>query len=99
MTVSAGRRSPSSRVVVLALARPLGGYMTRVFAGERTFLSPVLRPGRARLLPRSPASTRAQEQDWLTYALAMLVFSIVGLPRRSMRCCGCRASCRSTRRA
>jgi K+-transporting ATPase ATPase A chain len=31
-------------VVVIAIARPLGGYMTRVFSGERTFLSPVLNP-------------------------------------------------------
>jgi K+-transporting ATPase ATPase A chain len=30
-------------VIVVALTRPLGGYMTRAFAGERTFLSPVLR--------------------------------------------------------
>ncbi len=30
--------------IVIALTRPFGGYMTRVFAGERTFLSPVLRP-------------------------------------------------------
>ena len=30
--------------IVVALAKPLGGYMTRVFNGERTFLSPVLRP-------------------------------------------------------
>ena len=30
--------------IVVALVKPLGWYMTRVFAGERTFLSPVLRP-------------------------------------------------------
>ena len=30
--------------IVVALVKPLGGYMTRVFNGERTFLSPVLRP-------------------------------------------------------
>lgn len=29
--------------IVLALAKPLGGYMTRVFNGERTFLSPCSR--------------------------------------------------------
>ncbi len=31
-------------VVVILLVKPLGGYMTRVFNGERTFLSPPLRP-------------------------------------------------------
>ena len=35
-------------VIVILITRPLGGYMTRVFAGERTFLWPVLRPDRAR---------------------------------------------------
>ena len=30
--------------IIVALVKPLGGYMTRVFNGERTFLSPVLRP-------------------------------------------------------
>ncbi len=30
--------------IVVALTPVVGGYMTRVFAGERTFLSPVLRP-------------------------------------------------------
>ena len=31
-------------VIVIAITRSFGGYMTRVFAGERTFLNPVLRP-------------------------------------------------------
>ena len=35
--------------IVVALAKPLGGYMTRVFNGERTFLSPALRPVEAAL--------------------------------------------------
>ena len=35
--------------IVVALVPPLGGYMTRVFNGERTFLSPVLRPVEAAL--------------------------------------------------
>jgi potassium-transporting ATPase potassium-binding subunit len=30
--------------IVVAITKPLGGYMTRVFQGERTFLHPVLRP-------------------------------------------------------
>ena len=29
-------------VIVVAITRPFGAYMTRVFAGERTFLSPLL---------------------------------------------------------
>ena len=34
--------------ILIAIVPPLGAYMTRVFNGERTFLSPILRPGRAR---------------------------------------------------
>jgi K+-transporting ATPase ATPase A chain len=30
--------------VIVIFTRPFGGYMTRVYAGERTFLSPILRP-------------------------------------------------------
>ena len=63
--------------VVLALARPLGGYMTRVFTGERTFLSPVLAPVE-RGLYRVAGIDARQEQHWLTYALAMLVFHVLG---------------------
>ncbi|NEU13140.1 potassium-transporting ATPase subunit KdpA [Methylobacterium sp. BTF04] len=64
-------------VVVLALVRPLGGYMTRVFTGERTFLSPVLAPVE-RGLYRVAGINSAQEQHWLAYALAMLAFHVLG---------------------
>ena len=30
--------------IIVAITPPLGAYMTRVFNGERTFLSPILRP-------------------------------------------------------
>ncbi|TXN23584.1 potassium-transporting ATPase subunit KdpA [Methylobacterium sp. WL9] len=63
--------------VVLALARPLGGYMTCVFTGERTFLSPVLAPVE-RGLYRVAGIYARQEQHWLTYALAMLAFHVLG---------------------
>ncbi|WP_027173411.1 potassium-transporting ATPase subunit KdpA [Methylobacterium sp. 10] len=63
--------------VVLALARPLGGYMTRVFTGERTFLSPVLAPVE-RGLYRVAGINSAQEQHWLAYALSMLAFHVLG---------------------
>ena len=63
--------------VVLALARPLGGYMTRVFTGERTLLSPVLAPIE-RGLYRVAGINSAQEQHWLAYALSMLAFHVLG---------------------
>ena len=57
--------------------KPLGGYMTRVFAGERTFLSPVLRPVE-RGIYRLCGVDEKQEQHWVTYAVAMLLFSLAG---------------------
>jgi K+-transporting ATPase ATPase A chain len=63
--------------VVAALTVPLGGYMTRVFAGERTFLSPVLRPVEA-LLYRLGGIDETREQHWITYTIAMLIFHLGG---------------------
>ena len=57
--------------VVLALVKPLGGYMTRVFAGERTFLSPLLRPVENLLYRVAGVDRRA---------------SSIGLPIRSPCC-------------
>ena len=64
-------------VVITLLVKPLGGYMTRVFAGERTFLSPVLAPVERGLYRLSGVDERA-EQNWLTYAVSMLLFSLAG---------------------
>jgi K+-transporting ATPase ATPase A chain len=63
--------------IVVALTPLLGAYMTRVFAGERTFLSPVLRPVEA-LLYRAAGVDDTSEQHWLTYAVAMLLFNAAG---------------------
>ena len=51
-------------VLVLALVKPLGWYMTAVFNGERTFLSPVFRPVEAGLY-RLGGVDEKREQDWL----------------------------------
>jgi K+-transporting ATPase ATPase A chain len=63
--------------VIVLITKPLGGYMTRVFNGERTLLSPVLRPVERGLYWVSGVDER-QEQGWVTYAVAMLLFSIAG---------------------
>jgi K+-transporting ATPase ATPase A chain len=63
--------------IVVALVKPLGGYMTRVFNGERTFLSPVLRPVEAGLYWIGGVDER-REQHWLTYTVAMLLFHVGG---------------------
>jgi K+-transporting ATPase ATPase A chain len=64
-------------VVVTLLVKPLGGYMTRVFSGERTFLSPVLGPVERGFYRLSGVDERT-EQSWLTYAVAMLLFNLMG---------------------
>ncbi|HKS18574.1 MAG TPA: potassium-transporting ATPase subunit KdpA [Bradyrhizobium sp.] len=63
--------------IIAGLAKPLGWYMTRVFNGERTFLSPVLRPVEAGLYWIGGVDER-REQHWLTYTVAMLLFHIGG---------------------
>src|SRR5215510_1190157 len=64
-------------VLVVLIARPLGGYMTRVFSGERTVLSFVLRPVELSIYRLCGTSER-EEQHWLSYAAAMLAFSFAG---------------------
>src|SRR5579863_7720373 len=64
-------------VIVIALTRPFGGYMTRVFNGERTFLHPVLHPVE-RAIYWCCGIDEKEEQHWLTYAVALLFFSVVG---------------------
>jgi len=64
-------------IVVIALTRPMGGYMTRVFSGERVFLTPILRPIERLLYGVSGVRPEA-EQGWLTYGVAMLLFNLVG---------------------
>src|SRR5262245_53195119 len=64
-------------LVVALLVKPLGGYMTRVFAGERTFLSPVLGPVERGFYRLSGVDERV-DQNWVAYAVSMLLFSLAG---------------------
>ncbi len=64
-------------VLIVAAVKPLGGYMTRIFNGERTFLSPVLRPVEAGLYKLAGVDDQ-REQHWLTYTVAMLLFHVGG---------------------
>src|SRR5215471_10910974 len=63
--------------IVILITRPFGGYVTRVFNGERTFLSPILRPVE-RAVYWCCGVDETEEQHWLTYAVAMLFFSVAG---------------------
>ncbi len=64
--------------IILALTKPLGSYMARVFSGERTWLSPVLVP-LEKLIYRLCGVREDEEMTWYAYALSMLAFSLIGL--------------------
>jgi len=63
--------------IIIAITAPFGGYLTRVFSGERTLLSPVLRP-LERLFYAISGVDEREDQHWVTYAIAMLAFSMAG---------------------
>ena len=64
-------------VILTALALPLGGYMAKVYTGERVFLSPVL-AGPERFLYGLMRVDPEREQDWKQYAKSLIVFSLAG---------------------
>jgi potassium-transporting ATPase potassium-binding subunit len=63
--------------IIVALVKPLGWYMTRVFNGERAFLSPMLRPVEVGLY-RLGGVDETREQGWVNYTLGMLFFHVGG---------------------
>jgi K+-transporting ATPase ATPase A chain len=63
-------------VVLVALTKPLGSYMARVFEGTRTFLYPVLRP-LERFIYRLSGVNEGAEQHWTQYTASLLAFSMV----------------------
>ena len=65
-------------LLVLAVTKPLGLYMRRVFSGERTYLDPVLGPVE-RLVYRLGGVEARKEQEWKAYASSLLVFSVLGV--------------------
>jgi len=65
-------------VVLLALAKPLGWYMARVYQGQACGLDRVLGP-LERLVYRLCGVRETEEMDWKTYGIAMLVFNAMGL--------------------
>src|SRR5215470_6120272 len=64
-------------VVLLALAKPLGSYMARIFEGQPAVLNTVGGPFE-RLLYRVCGVDASKEMRWTQYALAMLAFNLLG---------------------
>src|SRR5262249_15241490 len=65
-------------LLVLAVTKPMGIFMARVFTREKTFMDPVLRPIE-RLLYRITRVDENHEMRWTEYAVAMLLFSVVSM--------------------
>ena len=63
--------------VLLLLVKPLGAYMAAVYEGRRTFLSPVIGPLERGIYRAAGVDSQA-ESDWKRYALALLVFNLMG---------------------
>jgi len=64
--------------LIIAVTKPFGVYMRRVFSRERTFLDPVMRPVE-RLVYRLSGVDEKREHDWMQYTIAMIVFNAIGL--------------------
>jgi K+-transporting ATPase ATPase A chain len=77
MTVNGWAQIVLYCVLLTLLVRPFGGYMTQVFAGNSTFLSPVLKPLERGIYWICGVDDR-EEQHWTTYGVAMLLFSLAG---------------------
>ena len=63
--------------ILVALVKPVGIYLARVFTNQRVFLTPVLGPierGTYRLLRVNP---EGEGQDWKAYARSLIVFSLL----------------------
>ena len=65
-------------ILLLAITKPMGVYMARVFSGEKTFMDPMMRPVE-RLLYRVTGVDETHEMRWTEYAIAMLLLSVVSM--------------------
>src|ERR1700687_5669738 len=65
-------------LVILALTKPLGVFMTQVFTRKKTFLDPVLRP-LEKLVYRLTGVDETREMAWIEYGAAMLFYSFVSM--------------------
>jgi len=65
-------------ILLLAITKPLGVYMARVFSGEKTFMDLILRPVE-RLLYRMTGVDETHEMRWTEYGTAMLLLSVVSM--------------------
>jgi K+-transporting ATPase ATPase A chain len=65
-------------VVLLALAKPLGSFMAKVYQGEYTLLDRALGPVE-QFVYRASGVNPNEDMNWKTYAIAVLIFNVFGL--------------------
>jgi K+-transporting ATPase ATPase A chain len=63
--------------ISVALSWPLGAYMARVWQGERTWLTPILKPVERAFYVVAGVDPE-KGQGWLAYTLSVLAFSLAG---------------------
>jgi K+-transporting ATPase ATPase A chain len=78
MTINGWLQIAFYLLLVLAITKPLGIFMARVFNREKTFLDPVLRPIE-KLIYRTTGVDEEHDMAWTEYAVAMLLFSMVSM--------------------
>ncbi|HKV85513.1 MAG TPA: potassium-transporting ATPase subunit KdpA, partial [Ktedonobacterales bacterium] len=65
-------------ILLLLITKPIGLYMTAVFGGKRTWLSPVLHPVE-RTIYKVTGVREDVEQHWTIYTVSMLIFTAIGI--------------------
>ena len=65
-------------LIIVAVTKPVGVFMTKVFARERTWLDPVMRP-LEKLIYKLTGVNEDHEMRWTEYSIAMLLFSGVSM--------------------
>src|SRR5215831_10188719 len=63
-------------LLILAVTKPIGVFMSKLFEGERTFLHPLLRP-LEKLTYRLCGISEDSEQRWTQYAASLIAFSLI----------------------
>ena len=64
-------------LILVAVTKPMGIFMAKVFEGQRTFLHPALRPIEVSLYKITGVNEQ-EEMSWQRYSISMLLFSAVG---------------------
>ncbi|MCE5214637.1 MAG: potassium-transporting ATPase subunit KdpA [Methanobacterium sp.] len=65
-------------LITVLLAVPLAKYMSRVFSGEKTFMTPILLPIE-RFIYRLIGADENKEMNWKQYAYALVIFNIIAI--------------------